>query len=231
MADPIRVDPVSRRTVLKGIAGAAGLVSIPAIIAACSSSQLVGRPGVAASAATAAAGSAASARCTSAATTPTPARRARWRRSTPPSRPRPASPSKMNTVDHSTFQDQITNYLGGTPDTAYTWFSGFRHEVLRRPGLQHPDRRRVGQGQGQLHRGLRPESVVGNDGKVYGIPVDYYPWAVFYRKSVFADKRLHGPRRPGTTSSPCARRCRRTASPRSPSATRTAGRRWARSTS
>ena len=28
-------------------------------------------------------------------------------------------------------------------------------EVLRRPGLQHPDRRRLGQGQGQLHRGLR----------------------------------------------------------------------------
>ena len=35
MAEPIRVDSVSRRTVLKGIAGAAGLVSIPAIIAAC----------------------------------------------------------------------------------------------------------------------------------------------------------------------------------------------------
>ena len=31
-------------------------------------------------------------------------------------------------------------------------------------------------------------AVVGNDGKVYGIPVDYYPWAVFYRKSVFAEK-------------------------------------------
>ena len=36
MADPIRVDAVSRRTVLKGLAGAAGLVSIPAIMAACS---------------------------------------------------------------------------------------------------------------------------------------------------------------------------------------------------
>ena len=36
MAEPTRVD-VSRRTVLKGIAGAAGLISIPAIIAACSS--------------------------------------------------------------------------------------------------------------------------------------------------------------------------------------------------
>ena len=32
MAEPIRVDPVTRRTVLKGIVGAAGLVSIPAII-------------------------------------------------------------------------------------------------------------------------------------------------------------------------------------------------------
>ena len=39
MAEPIRVDPVSRRTVLKGIAGAAGLVSIPAIIA-CSACSL-----------------------------------------------------------------------------------------------------------------------------------------------------------------------------------------------
>ena len=31
-------------------------------------------------------------------------------------------------------------------------------------------------------------SVVGNDGKVYFIPIYNYPWAVFYRKSVFADK-------------------------------------------
>ena len=26
----------------------------------------------------------------------------------------------MNTVDHSTFQDQISNYLGGTPDDRHT---------------------------------------------------------------------------------------------------------------
>ena len=44
MAEPIRVDSVSRRTVLKGIAGAAGLVSIPAIIAACSSTASSGAP-------------------------------------------------------------------------------------------------------------------------------------------------------------------------------------------
>jgi multiple sugar transport system substrate-binding protein len=28
--------------------------------------------------------------------------------------------------------------------------------------------------------------VTGNDGHVYAIPIDYYPWAVFYRKDVFA---------------------------------------------
>ena len=31
-------------------------------------------------------------------------------------------------------------------------------------------------------------SVKGNDGHVYAVPTDYYPWAVFYRKDVFAAK-------------------------------------------
>ena len=47
MAEPIRVDSVSRRTVLKGMAGAAGLVSIPAIIAACSSTTTSSAPSAA----------------------------------------------------------------------------------------------------------------------------------------------------------------------------------------
>src|SRR5207244_10109799 len=33
---------------------------------------------------------------------------------------------KINTVDHGTFQDQISSYLQGTPDDVFTWFSGFR---------------------------------------------------------------------------------------------------------
>ena len=61
----------------------------------------------------------------------------------------------MNTVDHGTFQDQISNYLGATPDTAYTWFSGFRMKFFADQGFNTADRRRLGEGQGQLHRGLR----------------------------------------------------------------------------
>jgi multiple sugar transport system substrate-binding protein len=93
----------------------------------------------------------------------------------------------MNTVDHGTFQDQITNYLGGTPDTAYTWFSGFRMKFFADQGLNTAIDDVWSTVKSNFTAGFA-NSVVGNDGKVYGIPVDYYPWAVFYRKSVFADK-------------------------------------------
>ena len=48
MVEPVRVDSVSRRTVLKGMAGAAGLISIPAIIAACSTPAATTAPSEAA---------------------------------------------------------------------------------------------------------------------------------------------------------------------------------------
>ena len=194
MAEPIRVDPVSRRTVLKGIAGAAGLVSIPAIIAACSTTGSLDRASAppAARVGRQRAGSVGGA---SAATgslsvgsyNSDPARRRAWRRSTTRSRPRPASRSTLNTVDHNTFQDQITNYLGATPDTVYTWFSGFRMKFFADQGLNTAIDDVWAKSRATSPR-ASPTSVVGNDGKVYGIPVDYYPWAVFYRKSVFADK-------------------------------------------
>jgi multiple sugar transport system substrate-binding protein len=94
---------------------------------------------------------------------------------------------KMNTVDHGTFQDQLQNYLGGTPDTAYTWFSGFRMKFFADQGLNVPVDDVWAKVKDNFTEGFA-QSVVGNDGKVYGVPVDYYPWAVFYRKSVFSDK-------------------------------------------
>jgi multiple sugar transport system substrate-binding protein len=93
----------------------------------------------------------------------------------------------MNTVDHGTYQDQISNYLGGTPDTAYSWFSGFRMKFFADQGLNLPIDDVWATVKGNFTAGFA-NSVVGNDGKVYGIPVDYYPWAVFYRKSVFSSK-------------------------------------------
>ena len=47
--------------------------------------------------------------------------------------------------------------------------------------------RRVGQGRSNYSDAFKRRST-GDDGKQYFIPFYNYPWAVFYRKSVFADK-------------------------------------------
>ncbi len=195
MADDLRLDPVTRRTVLKGIAGAAGLVSIPAIIAACSTST--GSAGASAPAATSGAsvpaasasagGSAAAGTLHVGSNHSDPGEKKGMEAINAAFTAATNIAVVMNTVDHGTFQDQITNYLGGTPDTGYTWFSGFRMKFFADQGLNVPIDDVWATVKSNFTEGFGT-SVVGNDGKVYGIPVDYYPWAVFYRKSVFTDK-------------------------------------------
>ncbi len=89
-----------------------------------------------------------------------------------------------NTVDHGTFQDQISSYLQGTPQDVFTWFSGHRMRFFASKGLATAvddvwDKVKSN------YSSAFAESVKGSDGHIYGVPVDYYPWGVFYRKSVF----------------------------------------------
>src|SRR5262245_2019864 len=89
---------------------------------------------------------------------------------------------KVNTVDHGTFQDQISSYLQGTPEDTFTWFSGHRMRFFADQGLAAPVDETWDKVKGNF-TGAFAEAVKGNDGHIYGIPVGYYPWAVFYRKS------------------------------------------------
>jgi multiple sugar transport system substrate-binding protein len=195
MVEPTRVDSVSRRTVLKGLAGAAGLVSVPAIIAACSSSGATSAPTEAGSAAASEAASAAPSAAASVAAGSLsvgsnhsdPGEKKGMEAINAAFTQETGITVNMNTVDHGTFQDQLTSYLGGTPETAYTWFSGFRMKFFADQGLNVAIDDVWDKVKGNYTAGFA-NSVVGNDGKVYGIPVDYYPWCVFYRKSVFTDK-------------------------------------------
>ena len=91
---------------------------------------------------------------------------------------------KVNTVDHGTFQDQISSYLQGTPEDTFTWFSGHRMRFFAAQGLASPVDD-VWNKVKSNYTSAFAEAVKGDDGHIYGIPVDYYPWAVFYRKSVF----------------------------------------------
>ncbi|TMC00722.1 MAG: carbohydrate ABC transporter substrate-binding protein [Chloroflexi bacterium] len=92
---------------------------------------------------------------------------------------------KLNTVDHGTFQNQISSYLQGTPEDAFTWFSGHRMRFFADKGLATPIDDVWDAVKSNYTSGFEA-SIKGNDGKAYAIPTDYYPWAVFYRKDVWS---------------------------------------------
>jgi multiple sugar transport system substrate-binding protein len=161
---------VTRREVLKtGVIAAAGLTLLPTVLAACSSSSSGGKVTIgnnhsdASDLAGMKAVNDAFSKANSSITL------------------------TMNTVDHGTFQDQINNYLGATPDDAFSWFSGYRMRFFADKGLATAIDDSWDKVKSNFTAGFA-NSVVGNDKKVYGIPVDYYPWCVFYRKSLFSDK-------------------------------------------
>jgi multiple sugar transport system substrate-binding protein len=94
---------------------------------------------------------------------------------------------KINTVDHNTFQENITRYLQGSPDDVFTWFAGYRMQFFAAQGLATPIDDVWTSVGGNFSDALKKAST-GADGHQYFVPFYYYPWAVFYRKSVFAAK-------------------------------------------
>ncbi|MDX3645854.1 ABC transporter substrate-binding protein [Streptomyces sp. MB09-02B] len=90
----------------------------------------------------------------------------------------------VNTKDHNTFQEQINTYLQGTPDDVFNWFAGYRMQFFAAKGLATPIDdvwKTIG---GNFPEAMHKLSK-GEDGKYYFVPLTTYPWAVFYRKSVF----------------------------------------------
>ncbi|WP_312180156.1 ABC transporter substrate-binding protein [Arthrobacter sp.] len=93
----------------------------------------------------------------------------------------------INTVDHNTFQEQINSYLQGDPDDVFTWFSGYRMKFFADQGLAG-DISSVWDNFGDSFNQSFKDAATAGDGKQYFVPLSYYPWAVFYRKSVFEEK-------------------------------------------
>ncbi|MFI2432388.1 ABC transporter substrate-binding protein [Streptomyces sp. NPDC018693] len=90
----------------------------------------------------------------------------------------------VNTKDSNTFQEQINAYLQGTPDDVFTWFAGYRMQFFAAKGLATPIDdvwTKIGDNFPEAMHKLSK----GEDGKYYFVPLYSYPWAVFYRKSVF----------------------------------------------
>ncbi|MEV7070122.1 ABC transporter substrate-binding protein [Streptomyces sp. NPDC091972] len=91
----------------------------------------------------------------------------------------------VNTKDHNTFQEQINSYLQGTPDDVFNWFAGYRMQFFAAKNLASPIDD-VWQKIGANFPDAMQKLSKGADGKYYFVPLYTYPWAIFYRKSVFA---------------------------------------------
>jgi multiple sugar transport system substrate-binding protein len=99
----------------------------------------------------------------------------------------------INTVDHNTFQNNISSYLQGTPNDLATWFAGYRLQFFAAQGLLDPiddvwDK--IGNNFSDAVKSLSK----GIDGKYYLVPIYNYPWVVFYNKSTFASKGYQVPK-------------------------------------
>src|SRR5947207_3956064 len=141
---------LGRRDVLKGMAGVAGLAATSSLIAACTGGSSPS-PAASTGGSVAASGSTgASAPASSAAASLTgQVHVGDYHTDTQGEKDGMVAINKAfkeatgvevvdNIVDHGTFQNQITSYLSGTPDDAFTWFSGYRMRFFAAQGLATP---------------------------------------------------------------------------------------------
>jgi multiple sugar transport system substrate-binding protein len=173
----------SRRTVLKGIGvGAAGIAAAPLLAACTGTSKSSSSGGDSASKATTLGSSASDA---------VPKRAVQAMADA--FNKKSGDTVKINTVPHNDFQENINNYLQGSPDETFTWFAGYRMRYYAKKGLAEPIDDVWDKIGGNFSDALAKAST-GDDGKKYFVPNYNYPWAVFYRKSVWTAKGYTAPK-------------------------------------
>jgi len=91
----------------------------------------------------------------------------------------------INTLDHNTYQENITNILKAGEDDVLAWFAGFRNKFFADQG-QLGDISDVWDSVSGLGEGFKTASTA-SDGKQYFMPTSYYTWAVNYNKDVFSE--------------------------------------------
>ena len=90
---------------------------------------------------------------------------------------------RLNVMPRDQLVNNISTYLQANPEDVITWFAGYRMRFYADKGLLAPIDdvwEKIGKNFGT---GLAAASS--QEGKKYLVPNYNYPWAVFYRKSVF----------------------------------------------
>jgi multiple sugar transport system substrate-binding protein len=182
---PSRSSSMSRRSALRGLAGAAALAAVPGgLVAACGSddsgpsSATTGSGG---------GGATPSGPITFGSNYSDAAPKGAFAALTEAATAKSGVKITINTVDHNTFQNNISNYLQGTPDDLATWFAGYRLQFFAAQNLLEPIDD-VWEKIGGTFNDAAKSLSKGIDGKYYLVPIYNYPWVVFYNKSVFQQK-------------------------------------------
>ncbi|WP_277352124.1 extracellular solute-binding protein [Knoellia koreensis] len=120
---PESVRGLSRRTLLRGAAGAGALLTMPALLAACGGGD-------------SGAGGKASGTITFGSNQSDAKPKAAYQAVMDSfAKANSGLSVKINTIDHNTFQENINNYLQGSPDDVFTWFAGYRMQFFASKGL------------------------------------------------------------------------------------------------
>jgi multiple sugar transport system substrate-binding protein len=97
----------------------------------------------------------------------------------------------INTLDHNTYQENITTILQAQDDDVLAWFAGFRNKFFADQGLVG-DISDVWSSITGLGEGFKAASTA-SDGKQYFVPTAYYTWAVNFSKPVFEENGFSEP--------------------------------------
>ncbi len=174
---------VSRRSMLLGLGGAAAATTL----AACSSSKKKSPSTAPAGSTAASSGGTAGGSISFGSNYSDAAPKAAFAALTQAATAKSGVDITINTVDHNTFQNNISNYLQGTPNDLATWFAGYRLQFFAAQNLLEPIDD-VWDTIGGTFNDAAKSLSKGIDDHYYLVPIYNYPWVVFYNKSTFASK-------------------------------------------
>ncbi len=91
-----------------------------------------------------------------------------------------------NFTESNAFQNNLSQYLQGTPDDAFQWMAGYRMQFFADQGLLE-DLTPVWDDIGDQFSDSYKIASTGSDGKQYFLPQSWYPWGLHFRKSMMEE--------------------------------------------
>ena len=91
-----------------------------------------------------------------------------------------------NATESNAFQNNLSQYLQGTPDDCFQWMAGFRMQFFAAQDLL-VDISDVWDEIGDQYNESYKIASTGLDGKQYFVPQSWYPWGLHFRKSMMAE--------------------------------------------